>query len=118
MEPAELNLQQIEDFAGTGLTIEQIAALLKIPKRTFERMQSNSEAIQEAIERGRAVALHKVATTAYVLAVSGECPAMTMFYLKTRGGWRETHRLEVADERKLTPEELKIMAREMLQIDE
>jgi len=34
-----------------------------------------------------------VAQTAYNLAKSGKCPVMTMFWLKTQAGWRETSRL-------------------------
>ena len=37
-----------------------------------------------------------MAQTAYNLAKSGKCPVMTMFWLKTQAGWRETSRLEHA----------------------
>jgi len=89
-----INLKQLEEYSAAGLNIPQIAALMHIPKRTFDRWISKDEKLKEVMERGRAKALHNVAATAYQLAVSGECPAMTMFYLKTRGGWRETHAVD------------------------
>ena len=37
-----------------------------------------------------------MAQTAYQMAKSGKFPTMTMFWLKTQAGWRETSRLEHA----------------------
>lgn len=118
MSKEAIDLEQIEKFAGAGLTIHQIASILRVPKRTFERWQSESEAIKEAIERGRSVAVHNVAATAYTLAVSGECPAMTMFYLKTRAGWREKHSIEITEKQELSKDQLKQIAKAMVDDEE
>ena len=37
-----------------------------------------------------------MAQTAYNMAKSGKFPTMTMFWLKTQAGWRETSRMEHA----------------------
>jgi hypothetical protein len=42
------------------------------------------------IELAAAIANAVVANIAYAMASSGKEPAMTMFWLKTRAGWRET----------------------------
>ena len=57
-----------------------------------------------AIERGRDAAIANVSQTAYQMAVSGEHPAMTMFWLKTRARWKEVHHVEV--EGKVTLEDI------------
>lgn len=42
-----------------------------------------------AISSGRSKAAAAVCETAFNMATSGAHPAMTMFWLKTRQGWRE-----------------------------
>ena len=46
--------------------------------------------------KGEAKALGRVSQKAFEMAVSGNQPAMTMFYLKCRGKW--TERIAVASE--------------------
>lgn len=90
----DTQLEQIEKMAGYGLNMTQIAALLGMSKDTIERRANEDPAISAAIEKGRAEAIHKVAESAYKQAVSGACPAMTMFYLKCRAKWKETQVME------------------------
>lgn len=85
----EEQLDLIERAAGMGCTIDQIAYLLNIHPRTFDKYLHHNEQIKERVERGRAKAAFKVMGTAYTMAVSGHEPAMTMFWLKTRCRWRE-----------------------------
>lgn len=44
----------------------------------------------EELSKGRSIAKAEVQNTAFKLATSGKCPAMTMFWLKTRDQWYET----------------------------
>jgi len=44
---------------------------------------------KEILDDAKHIAKGRVIGTAYQMAISGECPALTIFYLKTRCGWRE-----------------------------
>lgn len=83
------DVEEIELLSGYGLTSEQIAAVFKISKDTLERRLAYTPDGCAALEKGRATAIKQVSQTAFRLAVSGEVPAMTMFYLKCRARWRE-----------------------------
>jgi hypothetical protein len=87
-------IQRIETMAGLGLNVEQIALIMKTPKRTLERRLVETEGAQDAIERGRAVAVSQVTKTLFQMAVSGKEPSATYFYLKCRARWKETSTVE------------------------
>lgn len=89
-EPSPETRQQVETLAGYGLTHAQIAHVLKVSQDTVERHYA------EELERGQAVAVAKVAQTAFQMATSGAQPAMTMFWLKTRARWKEVQHHEVS----------------------
>lgn len=86
-------IRQVETMAGLGLRTEDIAAVVGVGKRTIERR------LLEAVQRGRSRATAQVAQTAFRMAVSGETPAMTMFWLKCQGRWREKHEVVIEDNR-------------------
>jgi hypothetical protein len=88
--PTPETRKQVETLAGYGLTVEQIGHVLECSHDTVKRHYVCE------LERGQAVACFKVAQTAFQMATSGQEPAMTMFWLKTRAKWREVH--EVAGE--------------------
>lgn len=90
----EVELKKLGDLAAVGLNLVQIAAAMEMSPGTLKRRIKETEGGSDPLKRGRAVALANVARTAYQLAVSGKVPAMTMFFLKTRGGWREKDRPE------------------------
>jgi hypothetical protein len=76
-------------LTGLGLNTQQVADALGISKDTLERRVKEDENLRTALVQGRAKAATAVAETAFKLATSGDHPAMTMFWLKTRLGWRE-----------------------------
>lgn len=82
-------LEQIESMSAVGLNVTQMAALLGMSKKTFDRRISEDDTARDSIEKGRAKAIFQVGKTAYQQAISGLTPAMTMFYLKCRAGWKE-----------------------------
>jgi hypothetical protein len=88
--PTPETRKQVETLAGYGLTVEQIGHVLGCSHDTVKRHYASE------LERGQAVAVAKVAQTAFQMATSGDEPAMTMFWLKTRARWREVH--EIAGE--------------------
>jgi hypothetical protein len=76
---------RVKMLAGYGLTAKQIGNVIGCSGDTIERH------CQDDLDEGRDTALATVSATAFQLAISGTCPAMTMFYLKCRGRWREVH---------------------------
>lgn len=100
--------RQLEAMAGMGLTIAQMAAIMGMGKATLERRLKDNDELKIRLEKGRAKALLSVSRTAYDMAVSGKVPAMTMFYLKCRGGWKETQKLEHSGSVKMTGDGLAV----------
>ena len=109
-------VKRIETMAGLGLNVSQMAAVLNMSKKTFERRMHDTEGASDALEKGRASAALNVTKTAYSLATSGKVPAMTMFWLKCRERWKEVsvHEhsgpdgkpIETIDKNGMTDEEL------------
>jgi hypothetical protein len=87
--PTAETAKQVETLAGYGLTVEQIGHVLACSHDTVKRHYADE------LERGQAVAVAKVAQTAFQMATSGAQPAMTMFWLKTRARWKEVQHMEV-----------------------
>ena len=80
---------KVSELAGKGLNRKNIAAYFDMSLTSFERRLSESEDLRMALEKGRAKTIETVANVAYDMAVSGNHPAMTMFWLKCRANWRE-----------------------------
>lgn len=82
-EPTEKDRKQIRALIGMGLTARQVAVIIGVSHETLYKY------CKEDIDAGRPNALAQVAATAFRLATSGKCPAMTMFWLKTQAGWSQ-----------------------------
>lgn len=98
--------EKIKMLAGCGLRDEEIAAFFNKSEATLKRH------CRDELSNGRIVAKASVQQTAFRVAQSGRCPAMTMFWLKTRCGWREKDNEKEDDgfdASKATTEELKRM---------
>lgn len=81
----EKEVRQIHNLAVRGLSDNEIAAILeRCSEATLKRHCA------DALASGRAKGKGRVKITAHEMATSGKCPAMTIFYLKTQCGWRET----------------------------
>jgi hypothetical protein len=85
--PEEISM--IERYAGIGATHIQIAYMLGISPRSLSDRLNADQTLCDAIDRGRSKAAMKVMATAYEMATSGQDTAMTIFWLKTRCGWRD-----------------------------
>ena len=79
------DLEEVEALAGLGLKQEQIGMVKGVCADTLRKYA------RDAFHRGQAKAIARVAQTAFEMAISKKCPAMTMFYLKTQGRWCENH---------------------------
>lgn len=86
----DTELRQVQVASGLGLTVEAIASILGISKKTLERRLKVTPGGADALLKGRSHAELQVTQTAFNLAVSGKCPTMTIFWLKTRARWKET----------------------------
>jgi AcrR family transcriptional regulator len=75
-----------------GIPQEDIAAALGISLPTLHKHY------RQELDHGMTEANARVVRTAFQQATSGESPAMTMFWLKTRMGWKETQKVEHAGE--------------------
>lgn len=91
----EDELKKIETLAGYGLDEKGIAAVMDCGSvATFQRRLAKSPNGSAVIERGRNRALSAVTQTAYQMAMSKKFPALTIFWLKCRGRWREVNHVE------------------------
>jgi hypothetical protein len=87
-------IKRVETYAGIGLSVEKMAAIFGISKRTLERIVKAQPEVNDALLKGRAIASSTVLKTAYDMATSGKNPVMTIFWLKVREHWKETQVLE------------------------
>ncbi len=78
-------IEQVKTLAGYGLTNDQVATVMGIAKNTLY----NNDELLAAIKTGQAIAATQLHKTAYEIAVKDRNPAMCMFILKCRHGWRE-----------------------------
>lgn len=78
-----------ETYSGLGLTVQDMAALVGVSKKTFERRMHDQTELADALLKGRAKADSQVVQSAFKQAISGKSPAMTIFWLKCRKGWKE-----------------------------
>jgi predicted DNA-binding protein (UPF0251 family) len=88
------DLTQIERFAAIGLTQREIACMVEVSQRTFEKW-AQSAAVIAAIQKGRANGLAVAGKALHDKMVAGDVTAI-IWYEKTRG--RRTDRIEVVQE--------------------
>jgi len=79
---------QVEALASV-LTSEQIADYLGIGRTTFYEIMDRDADVSERYKKGRARAINDVANGLIAQAKEGNVAA-SIFYLKTKAGWRET----------------------------
>jgi len=98
-KPTEQNKRQVKIMVAAGIEQPLMAKILGISASTLKKYYKAELAI------GKAEVVTAVAAALYKKAMSGNVTAQ-IFMLKTRGGWRETERLEHtgADGKSLIPE--------------
>jgi hypothetical protein len=90
LEINPLHLRIVEDMAGRGATLDDIACVIGISPSTLDRWQKHEE-VKFAYKRGRAIAKDNIARTLYDKAMDGDTIAM-IFWLKAQGGWSDKQR--------------------------
>jgi hypothetical protein len=83
-EVTEQNRKTVRALAGFGLTHEQVARMIGLRSPKTLRKYFRTELGMGSLEANA-----QVARTLFRMATSGENPAATMFWLKTRAKWRE-----------------------------
>ena len=104
-KPDAFNRRQVEAMAGYGVPELAIARVVGIEAKTLRKHY------REELDTGQIKATAKVAESLFRKATSDGSQSVTaaIFWLKTRGDWRETaqsHQVAVTDLTKLTDEEL------------
>ena len=82
-----LHLRMVEDMAGRGAILDDIACVIGISPRTLDRWLKHED-VRFAYKRGRAIAKDNIARTPYQKAMEGDTIAM-IFWLKAQGGWSD-----------------------------
>jgi hypothetical protein len=105
--PDPFHRRQVEAMAGYGVPEADIARVLTIDPKTLRRHY------REELDTGQIKATAKVAESLFRKATSDGAQSVTaaIFWLKTRGGWRETPqahdiRLAASDPRTLSDDDL------------
>lgn len=88
-KPTDETRKMVEAFAGYGITQDEIAAYLKIARKTLHKHYAAE------LELGVVKANAAVIRNLHFMASKGKNPAAAIFWAKTRMRWRETDRLEV-----------------------
>jgi hypothetical protein len=91
MMPTEEQRRLVKSLSAYGITHEQIAQQVGI--RSAKTLRKH---FREELDRGAVEANANVAKTLYRLATSGTSPVSTIFWLKTRAGWKEVRAWEPA----------------------
>lgn len=90
-EPTDKDRKQVSLMAGIGLTHDQIAMIIGISDETLRKYYSKELELSAAMMNAQvAQNLFSIATGKGAGAV-----ASAIFWMKTRGGWKEVERKEV-----------------------
>lgn len=87
IELTETHKAHIEEYAGKGCTLTQIALMLDVSDSTLDRWIQKPE-VKRAYQRGRAIAHNEIAGKLFDMARSGDVAA-AIFYLKAQAGWSD-----------------------------
>ena len=89
-------LEEVEEMAGRGLTVSQIASCLGISPSTFYLKQAEFSEFSDTIKKGQAIGLSKVTNKLFEnAAVKGDNVAI-IYYLNNRDRENWSNRQEIA----------------------
>jgi len=90
-KPTNDDYSKVEEMVTIGLDQHTIAKVMGISNATLTKYYSHNLLV------GKDKRTARVAGVAYEMAVSGESPSMTTFWLKTQAGWNSKHHVVVED---------------------
>lgn len=91
----EIDIAKVEQYAQICDNEEEIASALGVSISTLARRKQESEEFRAAIKRGKAKANVFVGGKLMELIKEGNVAA-TIFYMKSRCGWKEASRTEIS----------------------
>lgn len=91
----EEEIKKIRSYAGVGLNLDQIAANIGMCRQTLWKLSKEDPRIQDAVREGQSVAALEVTNALYQEARTGKNMTATIFWLKTRLGWREKSEVDI-----------------------
>jgi hypothetical protein len=110
IEPTE---EELYKFGAVGCGINSIAAFYGVSTKVFYDILLKKPKLWQSLKKGEFESNVTVQSKAFEMAVSGEQPAMTIFWLKTRCGFREepifnfiVQRYGVKEPKNLSPEQM------------
>lgn len=92
--PTDESRRVVEVMVACGNTEDDIAIAIGIAPKTLRRHYGAE------IKAGKAKCHGKVQECLFRMAISGNHPAATFFYLKTQCGWRETSNVDITSDGK------------------
>ena len=90
-KPSDDDYSKVEEMVTIGLDQHTIAKVMGISNATLTKYFAHNLLVCKEKRTAR------VAGVAYEMAVSGEPPSMTTFWLKTQAGWSPKHHVVVED---------------------
>ena len=90
-KPTDDDYSKVEEMVTIGLDQHTISKVMGISNATLTKYFAHNLLV------GKDKRTARVAGVAYEMAVSGESPSMTTFWLKTQAGWSPKHHVVVED---------------------
>ena len=92
-EITEEVLKEVEEMAGQGLTVKQIAACLGVSPSTFYLHQTENSEFSDTIKKGQAVGIQKVTNALFQNATVEKDNVAIIYYLNNRDreNWSNKH---------------------------
>ena len=90
-KPTNDDYSKVEEMVCIGLDQHTISKIMGISNATLIKYYSHNLLV------GRDKRTARVAGVAYEMAISGESPSMTTFWLKTQAGWSPKHTVIIED---------------------
>ena len=82
-------IEQIREMSGLHMTQDQQAAILKVSSATMDRRLNDQPGVREAYQEGKSITSALVRKSALAMALSGNSPAMTIFWLRCKENFQE-----------------------------
>ena len=101
--PTDEQRQKVRMFAGLGIPQQDIAKALQVAPHTLRKH------FRHELDCGSIEANAHVANALFKMAKSGKHPAATIFWMKTRCGWRERPSSDTVD---IAPPEFRVEIKE------
>lgn len=90
-KPTDDDYSKVEEMVCIGLDQHTIAKIMGISNATLNKYYAHNLTV------GKEKRTARVAGVAYEMAVSGESPSMTTFWLKTQAGWSPKNHIVIED---------------------